>query len=62
VSPNHIDLVNTISGVTFAEAWDRRGCHQADGLTMVFVDRDTLMTKKAAAGRPKDLADLDALS
>ena len=60
--PNRIDLVTTISGVTFAEAWERRVCHETGGLTMVFVDKETLKANKAAAGRPKDLADLDALS
>jgi Nucleotidyltransferase of unknown function (DUF6036) len=43
--PNRIDLVTSISGVTF-----------------FVVDKQTLMANKAASGRPKDLADLDALS
>ena len=60
--PNRIDLVNAISGVAFAEAWERRVSHQGDGLTMLFVDKETLLVNKAASGRPKDLADLDALS
>ncbi len=60
--PNRIDLVTSISGVTFADAWERRiGCH-VEGLTMFVVDKQTLMANKAASGRPKDLADLDALS
>jgi len=29
---------------------------------MFVVDKQTLMANKAASGRPKDLADLDALS
>jgi hypothetical protein len=60
--PNRIDLVTTISGIAFAEAWERRIGHQSDGLTMVFDDRETLLANKAASGRPKDLAELDALS
>jgi len=60
--PNRIDLVTSISGVTFAYAWERRiGCH-VEGLTMFVVDKQTLKANKAASGRPKDLADLDALS
>jgi hypothetical protein len=33
-----------------------------EGLTLVFVDKASLLINKAAAGRPKDLADLEALS
>lgn len=54
--------MTSISGVTFAEAWERRICDCIEGLPMVFVDRQTLLANKAAAGRPKDLADIDALS
>ena len=60
--PNRIDLVTSIRGVTFAEAWERRVCDRIEGLPMIFVDRQTLLANKAASGRPKDLADLDALS
>ena len=60
--PNRIDLVTSISGVTFAEAWERRDCARVEGLPMIFVDRQTLLANKAASGRPKDLADIAALS
>lgn len=60
--PNRIDLVTSISGVTFAEAWERRISDRIDELPIVFVDRQTLLVNKAASGRPKDLADIDALS
>jgi hypothetical protein len=60
--PNRIDLVTSISGVTFAKAWERRVCDRVEGLPMIFVDRQTLLTNNAASGKPKDLADIDALS
>jgi hypothetical protein len=60
--PNRIDLVTSISGVTFSEAWEHRVCDRVEGLTMVFVDKPTHLANKAASGRPKDLADLHALS
>jgi hypothetical protein len=60
--PNRIDLVTSISGVAFADAWERRVCDCIEGLPMIFVDRQTLLANKATAGRPKDLADIDALS
>jgi hypothetical protein len=60
--PNRIDLVTSISGVTFAEAWERRICDRVENLPVIFVDRQTLLANKAASGRPKDMADIDALS
>ena len=60
--PNRIDLVTSISGVAFTSAWEHRVCDQREGLAMVFIDKQTLLANKKAAGRPKDLADLDALS
>lgn len=60
--PHRIDLVTSISGVTFAEAWERRVRALIEDLPMNFVDRPTRLANKAAAGRPKDLADIDALS
>jgi len=60
--PNRIDLVTSISGVTFADAWERRIDSHFEGMTMFVVDKQTLKANKAASGRPQDLADLDALS
>ncbi len=60
--PHRIDLITSISGVSFADAWEQRVCGQVEGLAMIFVDRETLLANKAASGRPKDLADLKALS
>ena len=60
--PNRIDLLTAISGVSFAEAWEKRVETQFEGVTMRFVDKSTLLANKAATGRPKDLADLDSLS
>jgi hypothetical protein len=60
--PNRIDLITSLSGVTFAPAWEQRVSAEVDGVTLVFVGKETLLANKAASGRPKDLADLDALS
>jgi hypothetical protein len=60
--PNRIDLVTSISGVAFAEAWESRICDRVEGLPMIFLDKQTLLANKAASGRPKDLADIAALS
>ncbi len=60
--PNRIDLLTSVSGVSFADAWERRIQDCVHGLIMIFVDRQTLLVNKAASGRPKDLIDLEVLS
>ena len=59
--PNRIDLLTTISGVSFEEAWGSRVPAELDGLPVTFLGRDALLKNKRASGRPKDLADVDEL-
>ena len=61
IEPYRIDIINTISGVTFAEAWAERVTGEIDGLPTQFLSLRLFRRNKQAAGRPKDLADLDAL-
>ena len=60
--PIRIDIITAISGVTFAQAWTDRIQDELDGIKVVFIGKETLRTNKAASGRSKDKADLDALS
>lgn len=60
--PNRIDVLTDISGVTdFASAWAGRIQHAVRGRRVPFIGREALIANKRACGRPKDLADLDAL-
>ncbi len=59
--PNRIDLLSSISGSSFEEAWADRVVAEVDGVTAIFAGRATLLANKAATGRPKDLADIAAL-
>ena len=60
--PNRIDVLTGISGVPrFDRAWTARQTIVVRGREIPFLDRATLILNKRAAGRPKDLADLDAL-
>ncbi len=60
--PSRIDLMTGISGVPdFRSAWEQRVEHRVRGRTVPFLGRTQLIANKRAAGRPKDLADLDAL-
>src|SRR5437588_259781 len=60
--PNRIDLITSLSGATFADAWEKRIIDELDGVPVNFIDKRTLLANKASTGRLKDKADLDALS
>ena len=59
--PRRIDILTSISGVSFDEAWKGRVTHDVGGLTVPFLGRDALVRNKRATGRTKDRADLEAL-
>ncbi|MGH9672696.1 MAG: DUF6036 family nucleotidyltransferase [Bryobacteraceae bacterium] len=58
VEPYRIDLITSISGLSFDEAWSDRVRGELDGLPVAFLSLRALKKNKIAAGRPKDLADL----
>lgn len=59
--PRRIDLLTSLSGLTFGEAWDDRLEQEVDGLRVPVLGRASLIRNKQATGRPKDRGDLDAL-
>lgn len=59
--PNRIDILTSIDGVTFEEAWERRLPAELDGLTVSILSLKDLISTKSASGRPKDLGDLSNL-
>jgi hypothetical protein len=60
--PNRIDLLTSISGVPdFAAAWRDRSEHDVRGRRIPFLGREALVRNKRAAGRRKDLANIEAL-
>lgn len=61
VPPRRIDILTSISGVSFEEAWPERVYHEVGGLAIPFLGRASLVRNKRASGRTKDLADLEAL-
>jgi hypothetical protein len=61
IDPYRIDIINSISGVAFEEAWTERVPGEIDGLPVMFLSLRLFKRNKLAAGRAKDLADLDAL-
>jgi hypothetical protein len=64
VPPVAIDILSEIQGVSFSAAWKNRVTmviDHATGLTAHFISRDDLIANKLAAGRPRDLADVDEM-
>jgi hypothetical protein len=60
-APNRIDILTTISGVTFDEAWPERVIADLGGESYPVLGRNALITNKRASGRDKDLIDLGLL-
>lgn len=59
--PLRIELLTSISGVSFQDAYARRAVDHIEGLEVSLISLDDLKTNKRAAGRYKDLADLEQL-
>ena len=59
--PNRIDILTSISGVEFADAWPARVASQLGGEPVNFIGFDDLLRNKRASGRTKDLADVEQL-
>jgi hypothetical protein len=57
VAPRRIDILISIDGVTFDEAWPQRMLVEIEGQTLAVLSRTHLLRNKKAVGRPKDLAD-----
>jgi hypothetical protein len=60
--PVAVDILPGIDGVVFDEAWERRveGVIDAtSGLTAFFISKRDLIAAKLAAGRTRDLADVE---
>jgi hypothetical protein len=60
--PNRIDLVTGISGVTFDEAWAGRQHATLGEVPINIIGKNELLKNKAASGRAKDLADIEAIA
>ena len=61
VMPNRIEIITGISGVDFTECYPRRRIDDLWGIDVPVIDLEDLKRNKRAAGRHKDLADVDEL-
>jgi hypothetical protein len=59
--PARIDLLTSISGVEFDAAYSRRVTMTISGIELPIIGLEEFRANKHAAGRAKDLADLESL-
>jgi hypothetical protein len=62
VEPVQIHVMSAISGVSWEQAWADRIAGPLGDHRVSFLGRETFLRNKRAAGRAKDLADIDALT
>ena len=59
--PVQIHVMTNISGLSWSAAWKSRQSGKYGDVAVFFIGREALMANKRAAGRAKDLADIEAL-
>jgi len=61
-APYRIDILTSIEGVEFNDAWERRVVLDLDGIEVPFIGHADLLTNTRVAGRPQDIADVERLT
>lgn len=61
VAPVRIDILTSVTGLSFDAAWDRRLLISIEGQVVPVLCKADLIANKQALGRPKDLADIAML-
>jgi hypothetical protein len=58
VAPRRIDILTSIDGVEFDEAWSNRDAIVVERLSIAVIGRSHLIRNKKAVGGPQDVADV----
>jgi hypothetical protein len=61
VAPYRIDLLTSIDGVSFDDAWRNRTTVRVEGQEIALIGREDFLRNKRATGRLRDLADAEEL-
>lgn len=56
-APNRVDLITSIEGVNFDDAYKNKIVVEYKGLDISIISDDYLIANKLAAGRPQDIVD-----
>ena len=62
VPPNRIDLLMSLTGISFEEVWGSRTKAKFGSVSVPVISREHLIVNKRAVGRPQDLADIALLT
>jgi hypothetical protein len=60
-APLRVDIMMSIPGIEFDEAWENRQIVLLDDLKILFISRSDLLKVKEASGRPQDEIDIEKL-
>jgi len=61
VVPQRIDLLTSVTGLEFDQAWATRQLQRIDDVELPFLGFDSLLQNKRATARSKDLVDVEIL-
>ena len=61
VPPVRIDILMSIDGVQFEDAWPNRQKGDFDGIPVDFIGREDLVTNKTISARPQDVIDINSI-
>lgn len=59
--PMRVDIMMSIPGVKFDDAWSQHERLTIDGIEMNFISKEDLIASKKASGRSQDLIDVETL-
>lgn len=59
--PVRIDLLTTVAGLNFDQAWENRIVEKLSGIEVNVIGREELLANKLEVGRDKDLLDAAAI-
>ncbi len=59
--PLRVDIMMSIPGIEFNDAWKNREVVQLDDLKTLFISRSDFIQAKEASGRPQDKIDIEKL-
>lgn len=59
--PIRIDILMSVKGLTFRDAWNNRELIKLDEISVFYISKEDLLKAKLLAGRPQDLIDAQKL-
>jgi hypothetical protein len=61
VAPRRIDIINSIDGLSFDEAYEDRVLVEIESLSVPILSKEGMIKNKSSTGRAKDALDADTL-